>query len=257
VEHACAAAGPEAVARAFKLDVGEEEENAVVRSKRLGVRGEVGEPYLTQKGLSLAATARPPCAGREIRVPTEPRSPERPRRPLEHPASDQHRRQRRRSHTVGDRLEVRTSNRVAHLGVPVAIGNRRTGNNEHRKDGEHPHVAGRLRQRSASKTSLSASCATLAAVAARKPRPVIDERIDRELSRRLTPQQHRYFWAAEAPALGGMTPYEALLAGKREAVLELALGRPGDNATTALVSYAEGARLRAALGDRTRPPYEL
>lgn len=102
-----------------------------------------------------------------------------------------------------------------------------------------------------------ASSATLGAMAARKPRPVIDERIDRELSSRLSPQQHRYFWGAEAPALGGMTPYEALLAGEREAVLELALGRPGDNTTTPLISCAEGARMRAALGDRTRPPYEL
>jgi hypothetical protein len=47
VEHARAAAGPEAVARAFHPDVGEEEENAVVGAKRFGVRREVGKPYLT------------------------------------------------------------------------------------------------------------------------------------------------------------------------------------------------------------------
>jgi hypothetical protein len=94
-------------------------------------------------------------------------------------------------------------------------------------------------------------------MAARKPRPVVDERIDRELSRRLSPQNHRYFWWAEAPALGGMTPYEALLAGEREAVLELAVGRPGADTTTALISCEEGARMRAALGDRARPPYDL
>jgi hypothetical protein len=91
---------------------------------------------------------------------------------------------------------------------------------------------------------------------ARKPRPAVDERIDRELSRRLVPQQHRYFWCAEAPALGGMTPYEALLAGEREAVLELAMGRPGADATVQLISSEEGARMRAALGE-VRPPYEL
>jgi hypothetical protein len=93
-------------------------------------------------------------------------------------------------------------------------------------------------------------------VAAPGPRPAVDERIDRELRRRLIPRQHRYFWVAEAPALGGMTPYEALLAGEREAVLELAMGRPGADATIQLISSEEGARLRAALGE-VRPPYEL
>ena len=85
-------------------------------------------------------------------------------------------------------------------------------------------------------------------MAARKPRPAVDERIDRELARRLNPQQHRYFWCAEAPALGDMTPYEALLAGERDAVLELAMGRPGADLTIPLISSEEGARMRAALG---------
>ena len=97
---------------------------------------------------------------------------------------------------------------------------------------------------------------TSKAMPARKPRPAIDERIDRELSRRLDPRQHRYFWCAEAPALGGMTPYEALLAGEREAVLELAMGRPGADTTIRLISSEEGERMRAALGP-VRPPYEL
>jgi hypothetical protein len=48
-----------------------------------------------------------------------------------------------------------------------------------------------------------------------------------------------------------------LLAGEREAVLELAMGRPGADTTRALISHEEGARMRAALGDRTRPPYDL
>jgi hypothetical protein len=72
----------------------------------------------------------------------------------------------------------------------------------------------------------------------------------------LVPQQHRCFWWAEAPALGGMTPYEALLAGAREAVLELAMGAPGADATIHLISSEEGAHLRAALRE-VRPPYEL
>jgi hypothetical protein len=92
-------------------------------------------------------------------------------------------------------------------------------------------------------------------MAARKPRPAVDERIDRELARRLNPQQHRYFWCAEAPALGDMTPYEALLAGEREAVLELAMGRPGADLAIPLISSEEGARMRVALG-AVRPPYE-
>ena len=92
---------------------------------------------------------------------------------------------------------------------------------------------------------------------AQRPRPLVDESIDRELSRRLSPQEHRYFWWGEAATLGGMTPYEALLAGKREAVMELAMGRPGADTTVALISDDEGARLRAALGDDARPPYDL
>ena len=99
------------------------------------------------------------------------------------------------------------------------------------------------------------SASDFGAMAARKPRPAVDERIDRELARRLNPQQHRYFWCAEAPALGDMTPYEALLAGEREAVLELAMGRPGADPTIPLISSEEGARMRAALG-AVRPPYE-
>ena len=94
-------------------------------------------------------------------------------------------------------------------------------------------------------------------MAARKPRPAIDERIDRELSRRRSPQQHRYFWLAEAPALGGMTPYEALLSGEREAVIELAMGRPGADTTTALISREEAERMLAALGDIGLPPYDV
>ena len=53
-----------------------------------------------------------------------------------------------------------------------------------------------------------------------------------------------------------MTPYEALLAGEREAVLELAVGRPGADPTVLLISDEEGVRMRAALGP-VRPPYEL
>jgi hypothetical protein len=92
-------------------------------------------------------------------------------------------------------------------------------------------------------------------VGTRKPRPAIDARIDDELSRQLSPQDHRYFWCGEADALGGLTPYEALLAGEREAVIELAMGRPGVDTTTPLISADAGARLRAALG-AVRPPYD-
>jgi hypothetical protein len=88
-----------------------------------------------------------------------------------------------------------------------------------------------------------------------KPRPKIDERIDAELSRRLSPQDHRWFWCGEAPALGGMTPHEALLAGEREAVMELAMGRPGDDTTAPLISPDTGTQMLAALGDVPRPPY--
>jgi hypothetical protein len=93
-------------------------------------------------------------------------------------------------------------------------------------------------------------------VGVRKLRPAIDERMDGELSRRLSPRDHRYFWCGEAPALGGMTPYEALLAGQREAVIELAMGRPAADATTPLISPRAGARMLATLGGVVpRPPY--
>src|SRR5918992_1141429 len=127
---------------------------------------------------------------------------------------------------------------------------------EQRNDGEHPHVAVSVRRRSASGQHPCPPAPHFEAMAARKPRPAIDERIDRELSRRLGPQQHRFFWCAEAPALGGMTPYEALLAGERAAVLELAMGRPNADTTIRLISTEEGERMRAALGP-VRPPYEL
>jgi hypothetical protein len=88
-----------------------------------------------------------------------------------------------------------------------------------------------------------------------KTRPAIDARIDDELSRRLSPHDHRCFWCGEAEALGGLTPYEALLAGEREAVIELAMGRPGADTAAPLISPAAGARVRAALG-AVRPPYD-
>jgi hypothetical protein len=94
------------------------------------------------------------------------------------------------------------------------------------------------------------------AIGTAEPRLAIDERIDGELSRRLSPQDHRYFWCAESEALGGMTPYEALLAGEREAVTEVAQGRPGADTATPLISADAGARMLAALGD-VRPPYDL
>jgi hypothetical protein len=54
-----------------------------------------------------------------------------------------------------------------------------------------------------------------------------------------------------------MTPYEALLAGQREAVMELAMGRPAADATTPLISPEAGARMLATLGDVPRRPYDL
>jgi hypothetical protein len=86
-------------------------------------------------------------------------------------------------------------------------------------------------------------------------RPTVDERIDGVLSSRLSPQHHRLFWYAESEALGGATPYEALLAGRREAVLELAMGRPGADRSIALISSDEGDEIRRRHGHLS-PPYE-
>jgi hypothetical protein len=87
-------------------------------------------------------------------------------------------------------------------------------------------------------------------------RPAVDERIDGVLSARLSPQHHRLFWYAESEALGGATPYEALLANRREAVLELAMGRPGADRSIALISSEEGRDIRERHRD-LHPPYEL
>jgi hypothetical protein len=46
-----------------------------------------------------------------------------------------------------------------------------------------------------------------------------------------------------------MTPHETLLAGQREAVMELAMGRPGADVTTPLISQEAGVRMLATLGD--------
>jgi hypothetical protein len=89
----------------------------------------------------------------------------------------------------------------------------------------------------------------------RSLRPAVDDRIDGVLSSRLSPQHHRMFWYAESDALGGTTPYEALLAGRREAVLELAIGRPGADLSTALISSDEGREIRRRHG-HLRPPYK-
>ena len=87
-------------------------------------------------------------------------------------------------------------------------------------------------------------------------RPDVDERIDGVLSLRLSPRDHRAFWYAESAALGGATPYEAWLAGRREAVLELAMGRPGADRSIALISSHEGSEISRRHG-HVKPPYEL
>ena len=58
-------------------------------------------------------------------------------------------------------------------------------------------------------------------------RPQVDERVDALLAERLSAADHQAFWTAEAPTLGGFTPAEALEAGFREEVLDLAQGHPG------------------------------
>lgn len=93
-------------------------------------------------------------------------------------------------------------------------------------------------------------------MAPRRPRPRVDERIDEVLASRLSRQQHRCFWYAHSPELGETPPYEALQAGKREEVLELAMGRPGADRSVVLISPAEGRRIRELYGHLS-PPYEL
>ena len=80
----------------------------------------------------------------------------------------------------------------------------------------------------------------------RGARPEFDERIDAILAARFSPAQHRSWWEAEGLMLGRLTPLEALRAGEREAVIELAMGRPGADWSVPLISDARAAEIFAA-----------
>jgi hypothetical protein len=77
----------------------------------------------------------------------------------------------------------------------------------------------------------------------RATRPRVDERIDTILAARMSPVQHELWWQAEGEMLGGLTPLEALQAGEREPVIELALGRPGADWRVPLISDARAAQI--------------
>jgi hypothetical protein len=82
---------------------------------------------------------------------------------------------------------------------------------------------------------------------------MLDARVDGILAERFSPRDHRMWWLAEFQELGGMTPYEALAAGRREAVIEIALGRPGADREIALISREEADQLLAQLGPLPHP----
>jgi hypothetical protein len=85
-------------------------------------------------------------------------------------------------------------------------------------------------------------------MARRGDRPAIDDRVDAILAERLSPAQHRLWWEAEGKVLGRLTPLEALWAGEREAVIELALGRPGAaDLSVPLISDARAAAIFARM----------
>jgi hypothetical protein len=78
----------------------------------------------------------------------------------------------------------------------------------------------------------------------RGDRPTIDQRVDAILAERMSPAQHRLWWEAEGEMLSRLTPLEALWAGEREAVIELALGRPGAaEVSVPLISDARAAEI--------------
>jgi hypothetical protein len=52
-------------------------------------------------------------------------------------------------------------------------------------------------------------------------RPQVDPEIDSALAELLSPKQHQDFYDAEAADLSGLTPREAVAAGRRDAVLAL------------------------------------
>jgi hypothetical protein len=85
-------------------------------------------------------------------------------------------------------------------------------------------------------------------------RPQVDEQIDAVLAR-YSVTQHRWFWHAEAPQLGGATPYEALRAGERDAVLALARGGRSEGDPPLLSRERGAAILEQNAG--LAPPYEL
>jgi hypothetical protein len=90
-------------------------------------------------------------------------------------------------------------------------------------------------------------------MASRGVRPEIDERIDAILAERMSPAQHCLWWEAEGEMLGRLTPREALWAGEREAVIELALGRPGADWSVPLISDAHAAEIFTRIERELRP----
>jgi len=84
-------------------------------------------------------------------------------------------------------------------------------------------------------------------------RPKVDERIDAMLAERMSPAQHSLWWEAEGEMLGRLTPLEALSAGEREAVIELALGRPGADSSVPLISDPNAAEIFNRLERELQP----
>jgi hypothetical protein len=84
-------------------------------------------------------------------------------------------------------------------------------------------------------------------VGRRGTRPEFDERVDAVLAAKMSPAQHRLWWEAEGAMLGGLTPLEALRAGEREAVIELAIGRPGADWRVPLISDQRAADILASI----------
>jgi len=84
-------------------------------------------------------------------------------------------------------------------------------------------------------------------------RPKVDEASMRSSPSAYRQPNTRLWWKAEGEMLGRLTPLEALSAGEREAVIELALGRPGADSSVPLISDPNAAEIFNRLERELQP----
>ena len=83
----------------------------------------------------------------------------------------------------------------------------------------------------------------------RANRPAVDAEIDSMLAERLTPQEHRMWWHAEHALLSGLTAKEALDAGERQAVINVAQLRRDAGPQQSVITEERATEILERLGE--------